>query len=468
MKTPRIHWLAAGLAASFIVAASGRPALAVWPFGKSAETPADTAREETTEPDKQDTSRVNLKKLEKQANDGFANAQLVLGNLYLSGSNPQVKKDYKKAVEWFQKAAEPPAPKKKTDPVKPPSPIALFNLALCYEGGLGVAKNQAKAQELFLKSADMGTLEAQWNVAIEFERQGKLAEAFKYYRMAADQNPSAPHLGSVRKTAGFLLEGKGCAKNPGLAVKYLLLGAENSDPRAQVRLADCYQTANGVERDYNEMIRWLLAAAAANDTEAQAKIAYCYAQGMGVVADTRQAFLWFRKSAEAGYMPAQVMLGNLYMTGMGVEADTVKGAEWHRKAAARRDPAGMFSLGADYHLGRGVAADDRKAFELFEAAAKADYAPAQYNLGTFYEDGVTVPPNLEKAAELYGKAAVQNDPQAMSAYGSALLTGKGIAKNRELAREYLTKAALAGEKDARELLAGEFPDAQLPVENGQP
>jgi TPR repeat protein len=475
---------AAGLFAFALAVLLAHSAAAMWPFGdKKTEDdggektkPVLTAQEKRKLPNEE--SKVNVANLEKQAKDGFPNAQVALGYLYLTGENKKVAQDYKKAVYWFQKAAD------------RGNGIALFNLAICHDEGFGVKKDTEKAHALYVKAAETGILEAQLNAAVNFETKAKAlgaqaakngnavgapvaadnpeaqklyADAFRFYKMAADQNPNSPNLGAVRKTAIFLMEGIGCKADPAAAAAYFRIGAENGDSRAQVRLADCYQKGAGVERDSREMLHWLMAAAAADDSEAQAKIGYCYAEGVGTSRDSRTAFHWFSKAAQNGYTPAQVMLGNLYMGGSGVEADPAKGVEWHRKAAVLGDAAGQFSLGADYQLGRGVRKDSAEAFKWFKLAADQGYAPAQYNLGAFYEDGIAVAADPAKAAGLYRAAAEKGDPQGMAAYGQALLTGKGVAKNRDEARKHLVQAALLGEKDARALVEAEFPDVQLPA-----
>ncbi len=472
-------------AAFALAALLAHPVSAMWPFGDSKkgedtgsdekQKPVLTATERRKLPNEE--SKVNVGNLEKQAKDGFPNAQIALGYLYLTGENKDVKQDYKKAVYWFQKAAD------------KGNGIALFNLAICYDKGLGVKADPEKAHTLYVQAAEKGILEAQLNAAVNLEaraqalcdqavKEKKAAnaaeaaalpevrkayeDAFRFYRLSADQNPSDPNLGAVRKTAVFLTEGIGCKADPAAAAAYFRIGAEKGDTRAQVRLADCYQRGAGVDQDNREMLHWLMAAAAADDAEAQAKIGFCYAEGIGTVRDSRTAFRWFGKAAKAGYGPAQVMLGNLYLSGAGVEADPAMGVEWHRKAAIQGDVAGQFSLGADYQLGRGVRKDSAEAFKWFKLAADRGYPPAQYNLGAFYEDGVAVAADLGKAVALYRAAAEKGDPQGMAAYGQALLTGKGTVKNRDLARKYLVQAALVGEKDARDLVKTEFPDVQLP------
>lgn len=59
-----------------------------------------------------------------------------LGNAYFWG-NEETKQDLKQAVVWYQKAADKGLP------------IAIFNLAYCYEFGHGVKKDNTEAKRLF-------------------------------------------------------------------------------------------------------------------------------------------------------------------------------------------------------------------------------------------------------------------------------------------------------------------------------
>ena len=60
------------------------------------------------------------------------------------------KEDYKKAVEWYQKAAAQGEAE------------AQCMLGLCYEVGQGVTKDYKKAVEWYQKAAAQGDANAQW------------------------------------------------------------------------------------------------------------------------------------------------------------------------------------------------------------------------------------------------------------------------------------------------------------------
>lgn len=76
------------------------------------------------------------------AEKGEASSQELLGGMYLLGEGTQ--KDYVKAKEWYEKAAEQEYAKAQT------------NLGMMYSDGLGVRKDYVKAKEWFGKACDNG------------------------------------------------------------------------------------------------------------------------------------------------------------------------------------------------------------------------------------------------------------------------------------------------------------------------
>jgi hypothetical protein len=85
------------------------------------------------------------------AEQGIPDAQCEIGRCYASGEAAQegIPKDDAKAVLWFTKAA------------MQGHAGAQYNLALCYDRGLGVAVDRHKASTWMKQAADKGLVEAQ-------------------------------------------------------------------------------------------------------------------------------------------------------------------------------------------------------------------------------------------------------------------------------------------------------------------
>jgi TPR repeat protein len=93
------------------------------------------------------------KKLWKKAADqGYAEAQFILGLMYYDGQG--VRQDYKEALKWCRKAAD------------QGNAGAQFILGLMYDIGQGVRQNKSKAKELFGQACDNGYQEGCHNYKI--------------------------------------------------------------------------------------------------------------------------------------------------------------------------------------------------------------------------------------------------------------------------------------------------------------
>ena len=86
----------------------------------------------------------------EQANQGSVEAQFLLGWFYFTGND--VRQDYAKAKEWFEKAAA------------QGDAEAQFNLGVMYGNGEGVRQDYVKAREWYEKAAAQGHASAQLNL----------------------------------------------------------------------------------------------------------------------------------------------------------------------------------------------------------------------------------------------------------------------------------------------------------------
>ena len=104
----------------------------LWPFHKKHKGPPPTAK--VTDPKDVPKEKLpaaetpSVERLEKLAKEGSSGAQLALGKLYFEGAEG-VEQNHKKAAVWFQKAAD------------QGNARGMFNLGVCYDGGLGVDKD---------------------------------------------------------------------------------------------------------------------------------------------------------------------------------------------------------------------------------------------------------------------------------------------------------------------------------------
>lgn len=320
------------------------------------------------EPEKQETIIKNtFDTVLKMAEDGNAFAQTEIGNLYYSGSNT-VEKNPEKAFYWWSEAA------------KQGFISAKLNIALCYQYGTGIMKDEEKALDIYKELAtSMNYIVAKRNLAnYYFEKDnGRLsADACYWYEQAALQG----------------------------------------DIDAQNKLGICYNIGyeNWKARNEFESCKWYEKAASQGHPEAQFNIGRCYFNGTGVnQKDPQKACEWLEKAAIKGLANAQNGIGLCYYDGNGREKDPQKGCEWFEKAAIQGMPEAQHHIGRCYYEGNGVKKDPKKGCEWFEKAAIYGLPVSQYVLGLcYYIDGFEK--NDEKAKFWLRKAASQKNMDAIN------------------------------------------------------
>jgi len=221
-------------------------------------------------------------------------AQYLMGRMYYYGRG--VTQDYKKAVEWFTKAAEQGNAKGQN------------NLGVLYENGKGVTKDKAKAVEWYTKSAEQG--------------------------YATGQN----HLGAMYR------KGYGVTTDDKKAFEWYTKSAEQGYAGGQSNLGVMYRIGQGVTKDYKKAFEWFTKSAEQGYARGQCSLGVMYDNGYGVTKDYKKAVEWFTKTAEKGYARGQCNLGVMYENGKGVTKDYKKAIEWYTKAAEQGDTNSIEAL----------------------------------------------------------------------------------------------------------------------------
>jgi uncharacterized protein len=152
------------------------------------------------------TSEGETKALIAKAEQGDAEAQSLLGYMYINGEG--VLKDYKEAVKWIRKAAEQGYAE------------AQSNLGVMYANGRGVSQDYKEAVKWFRKAAEQGYARAQYNLGVRYAN------------------------------------GLGVIKDDKEAVKWYRKAAEQGVADAQLNLGVMYSTGQGVPQDYVRAYAW--------------------------------------------------------------------------------------------------------------------------------------------------------------------------------------------------------------------
>lgn len=177
-----------------------------------------------------------------KAKEGDPLAQFVLGGKYYYGD--EVKKDLKKAAQWYLKSAE----QNYQD--------AQFMLGFLYNKGEGVKKDYKKSLQWYQKAAKQGHKASQLAIGL-------------IYR-----------------------DGIGVEKKPDEAFIIISDLAEQGFPEAQYELGQMYYTEEIHNKNYQIAFEWFMKAAKQNNQQAMLNLGLMYTLGQGVEKDLDKARYW--------------------------------------------------------------------------------------------------------------------------------------------------------------------------------
>jgi TPR repeat protein len=177
------------------------------------------------------------------AGQGNMDAQCELAALYLRGLG--VGRDVGLAMAWFQRAAEQGCA------------AAQWNLGALFAGGSeNVQPNLRLAFEWCQLAAAQNFLAAQASLGLLFARMKDYKKARAWWLKAADRgDPEAQY-----NLAMLCKKGDGGDKNLEMAFRYFLMAADSGLVEAQSRIGLMYSAGEGVAKDGVEGYRWLLLA----------------------------------------------------------------------------------------------------------------------------------------------------------------------------------------------------------------
>jgi uncharacterized protein len=351
----------------------------------------------------EDLRREAFLKATQLADDGDAEAQLILGIMYKSGiATPR---DYKEAVTWLHKAAVQGYAE------------AQFQLVRMYGRGNGVPRDLKEATRWLRKAAKQGHIKAQLDLA-------------NLYR-------------SGNKDLGVI-------KNDKDAEVWFLKAFHNIEPlaeqgyvRAQYDLGELYYNSKGIPKDRKEAVKWYRKAAKQGYFLAQNHLRNMFSYGFGFL-DEYEALELYREIADEGIALLQNDLGEIYCYGRGVvHKDMKESAKWHRKAAEQGHRSSQYDLGVFLENGDGVPQNYNEAAKWYRKAAAQGSKYAQSRLGYMYAMGKGVLKDYAYAHMWWNIVASSGDTREK--------------ENRDTIEKQMTPAQIAHAQDlARKCVESNF------------
>ncbi|MEW9906564.1 MAG: tetratricopeptide repeat protein [Candidatus Symbiodolus clandestinus] len=331
---------------------------------------------------------------------------------------------------------------------------ALYNLAVAYEYGLGVVADQALAMKYHLKAAQQGSHRPDGFFKDWADFKGSPQEFFdSCLEDSQDNLTKLYYVGRCFET-GFQ-----AMVDYQLARQYYQMAADQGCDEAKIRLGYLFEHGLSVPRDPKKAFACYQQA---NGTVARFHQGRCYRQGIGCSLDLEEAdyrlFLAFSVDfrpavyeyvalAEAGLAPAQAYLGNYYLRDLDdktIQQNYPESLHWLKLAAKQQDINAIYYLGMHFLYGRSVKPDYRQAFEQFLKSAERGLFSGQRRAAFAYRDGQGVARDYVQALFWFQQAAKRGCSDSKASMGFLYFNGLGGAKDFSAALDWFTQAAEQG------------------------
>ena len=377
---------------------------------------------------------------------------------------------------------------------------ALYKI---YKGSRGVCSNGFWGRENSAESRKWGILAAERG---NLECLAKLSYAYR-----TDEH--SEQIGRPLGRQVFRLEDLEVpdGETPeGMGFKWNYLYAQKSDrPEAQLYVARCYKTGQGVAANLREAEKWFLKSARQDYIKGQYELGAFYAYQKGPTRNKSLGIEWMRRAAEnkesgsnnwynlawllwhfkGGDNPekieavkwfkkclevkdpyrekARIMLARAYQAGLGgLDKDPGEGLKLLTAAAKENNIEARYELGRAYAYGWGTPADPAEAEKHLRQALKDFYKPAYYELGyLLWNKKEGRAEELEEGIKLLRQASERKDNRALYVLGLAYLDGRGVAKNINEALDWMEKAGEQGHRLAQYWLGTVFWEGKLVLRN---
>lgn len=359
---------------------------------------------------------------------------------------------------------------------------AAYDLGLIYEQGKMVQKDIDLSFQYYLKSAELGDVDAKEKIALAyfFDTNKLVTEdvAFAYLLDAgnADLPMSQYILGSMYENSDI-----------DKARDWMQKSAKNGSPYAQFWVAQKFAD----DKNYESAFYWYEVSAKQGHRQAQNELGDLYYYGRGTTQSYENAFSWFQVSAQNDYPSAKSNLAHMFQFGYGTSQNYRKAIELYEELIGSTDDTSLqsrtfnslgniysqvgeyinyqkaidyyqkaialnnniyslYSVGKMYNDGKGVLRNPTKGKEFMEKSALAGYGLAQYDLAVVYQKA-----NVLKAAfKWFDKSAEGGYAPAQYELGLMYYYGKGVVKNNKLAAKWIENAYNAGNVDAQKVWNG--------------
>ena len=244
--------------------------------------------------------KLGFSYIEASAQHGYWLAEDVLGQRYVQGRGVPV--DTCRALQYFQAAAN-------------SNPIAGNELGNMYKDGLCIKRDLNLARDWYQKAAQAGSKDATQNL--------------KNLRLEPDGGSKS----ELAHAADLVMKDEWLR-----ALPILNSLADRGVVAAQDQLGWSYLYGRGIKANPGQAFRWFGKAADQGDSYAQAMMGICFELGQGVTPDQEKAFQWYRRSADQKSGVGYFYLARAYEFGIGTRRNVMQARHFYYQAALQGNP----------------------------------------------------------------------------------------------------------------------------------
>ncbi|WP_159436571.1 SEL1-like repeat protein [Pseudovibrio sp. Tun.PSC04-5.I4] len=341
-----------------------------------------------------DVESFDVDEVRLLAEQGDLKAQFQLGDAFWQGFGVEI--NYEKAFYWLNKAAQ----GNYLD--------ALTSLALMYEFGQFVEKDEKRASELYFDASQQGS---DWALA---------------------------------QLADMYIDGRGVRKDMPYGLGLLNQLAQGEYHEALLYLGEFYDDGRDGAPNYEKAAEYYERSRAAGSNIAATHLAFLkYYEHLGPV-DIEDVIVLFEENLPDRTSRAALGLGHIYFDGVDAPRDYEKALEYYELAASWGSRYAYLRIGSMFEGGHGVAQNYAKAAEYYQSAIKSGYAVASADIAYLYERGFGFEEDLLKAKELYETANGVGSSFAAFRLGLLYYYGSGVEPDYPKALGYFLSAARDG------------------------
>jgi TPR repeat protein len=152
------------------------------------------------------------------------------------------------------------------------NPVAMFNLGLSYDRGIGIAQDPAEARKWYERAAQRNLHMALLNLGFLYERGRGVSQDFSVARDLYEKSAARGNRRAMNNLGYFFEQGFGINTNYAEARRLYESSARLGDAVAMRNLGNLFEHGLGVTKNLDDARKWYEKAAIAGDEEAKKRL----------------------------------------------------------------------------------------------------------------------------------------------------------------------------------------------------